>query len=70
VAPAPAGPPGVRARPFSGPVVPLIAERGSDSDELLGGNTRQPAADAMVTKVLVPRHGDYDWLILSQSSPD
>ena len=53
MAPAPAGPPGVRARPFSGPVVPLIAERGSDSDELLGGNTRQPAADAMVTKVLV-----------------
>jgi uncharacterized protein len=52
-APAPAGRPGVRARPLSGPTMPLIAERASDSDELLGGNARQPAADAMVTKVLV-----------------
>jgi hypothetical protein len=52
-APAPAGRSGARARPLSGPTVPLIAERGSESDELLGGNARQPAADAMVTKVLV-----------------
>jgi uncharacterized protein len=52
-APAPAGRPGVRVRPLSGPTMPLIAERASDSDELLGGNARQPAADAMVTKVLV-----------------
>ena len=52
-APAPAGRSGPRARPLSGPAVPLIAKRGSESEELLGGNTRQPAADAMVTKVLV-----------------
>src|SRR5262249_55027714 len=38
---------------LSGPTVPLIAERGGESDELLGGNARQPATDAMVTKVLV-----------------
>jgi hypothetical protein len=44
---------GLRARPLAGPAVPLIAERGSESDELLGGNTRQPSADALVTKVLV-----------------
>ena len=48
-----AGQSGSRARPLSGPTVPLIAERGSESDELLGGNARQPATDALVTKVLV-----------------
>jgi uncharacterized protein len=44
---------GSRARPLSGPTVPLIAERGGESEELLGGNARQPATDALVTKVLV-----------------
>jgi len=44
---------GSRARPLSGPTVPLIAERGSESEELLGGNARQLATDALVTKVLV-----------------
>jgi uncharacterized protein len=49
-----AGPSGSRARPLSGPVVPLTAERKSDdSEELLGSDTRQPAADALVAKVLV-----------------
>jgi hypothetical protein len=42
---------GPHARPLAGPAVPLSAERGSD--DLLGDNGRQPAADAMVTKVLV-----------------
>jgi len=42
-----------RARPLAGPTVPLVAERSSESEELLGGNSRQPAADAIVTKVLV-----------------
>jgi uncharacterized protein len=46
----PAGP---RARPLAGPTVPLIGERSSESEELLGANFRQLAADAMVTKVLV-----------------
>jgi hypothetical protein len=45
--------PGPRERPLAGPVVPLIAERGSEADDLLGGDDRQLAADAMVTKVLV-----------------
>jgi len=44
---------GPHARPLAGPVVPLIAGRGSETDDLLGGNTRQPASDAMVAKVLV-----------------
>jgi uncharacterized protein len=48
-----AGQTGSRARPLSGPTVPLIAERGSESEELLGGNDRQPAVDALVAKVLV-----------------
>jgi len=51
--PAAAARAGARARPLAGPAVPLIAERGSETEELLGGNARQPAADAMVTKVLV-----------------
>ena len=44
---------GPRARPVSGPAVPLIAERAVERDELLGGNTRQPTNDAMAAKVLV-----------------
>jgi hypothetical protein len=44
---------GSHARPLFGPTVPLIAERGTESDELLGGDARQPAADALVTKLLV-----------------
>jgi len=48
-----AGRSGPRARPLAGPAVPLIAERGSETDDLLGGNARQLANDAMVTKVLV-----------------
>jgi hypothetical protein len=44
---------GPHARPLAGPAVPLIAGRGSETDDLLGGNTRQPASDAMVAKVLV-----------------
>jgi uncharacterized protein len=44
---------GPHVRPLAGPVVPLIAGRGSETDDLLGGNTRQPASDAMVAKVLV-----------------
>jgi hypothetical protein len=44
---------GSHARPLFGPTVPLIAERVTESDELLGGDARQPAADALVTKVLV-----------------
>jgi hypothetical protein len=52
-APAPADRSGPRARPLAGPVVSLVAERGSEADDLLGGDDRQLAADAMVTKVLV-----------------
>jgi hypothetical protein len=48
-----AGRSGLHARPLAGPVVPLIAGRGSETDNLLGGNTSQPANDAMVAKVLV-----------------
>jgi uncharacterized protein len=44
---------GPHARPLSGPAVALIAERAVESDELLGGNTRQPANDATAAKVLV-----------------
>lgn len=44
---------GPRARPLAGPAVPLIAERGSETDDLLGGNARQPTSDAMAMKVLV-----------------
>jgi len=45
--------PGSRARPLAGPAVPLMAERGSESDELLGGNARTLATDAVAAKVLV-----------------
>ncbi|HSV23769.1 MAG TPA: SGNH family hydrolase [Xanthobacteraceae bacterium] len=53
VDPAVAGRPGSQVRPLAGPAVPLIAGRGSETDDLLGGNARQPPSDAMVTKVLV-----------------
>jgi hypothetical protein len=45
--------PGPHERPLSGPPVPLIAERAVETEELLGGNTRQPAGDAVAAKVLV-----------------
>ena len=48
-----AGRSGARARPLAGPTIPLLAERGSETDDLLGGSPRQLASDAMVTKVLV-----------------
>jgi hypothetical protein len=44
---------GPRARPLAGPSVPLIAERGSETDDLLGGNARRPTSDAIAAKVLV-----------------
>jgi uncharacterized protein len=44
---------GPRARPLSGPAVPLSAERAVESDDLLGGNSRQQANDAIAAKVLV-----------------
>jgi hypothetical protein len=40
-------------RPLAGPAVPLLAERGSETDDLLGGNARRPTSDAMAAKVLV-----------------
>jgi uncharacterized protein len=46
-------PGGGRARPLAGPTVPLIGEHSNESEELLGANARQLAADALVTKVLV-----------------
>jgi uncharacterized protein len=45
--------PGPRARPLAGPAVSLVAERGSETDDLLGGNARQLPNDAMAAKVLV-----------------
>jgi uncharacterized protein len=56
---APVGPAGAggagsaHTRPLAGPTVPLVAERSSESEELLGGNAKHPATDAIVTKVLV-----------------
>lgn len=47
------GRPGPHARPLAGPAVPLSAERGSETDDLLGGNARRPISDAMAAKVLV-----------------
>jgi uncharacterized protein len=44
---------GLRARPLSGPTMPLMTENRRESDELLGGNAPQPPADAVATKVLV-----------------
>jgi hypothetical protein len=46
------GPSGLRARPLAGPIMPLMSESGARSDELLGGNAWQPAADALAAKVL------------------
>jgi hypothetical protein len=43
---------GPHARPLNGPAVPLVAERGSETDDLLGGNARQLPNDAMAAKVL------------------
>jgi uncharacterized protein len=51
--PAAASRAGPHARPLAGPAVPLIAERGSETDDLLGANPRQPTSDAMAMKVLV-----------------
>src|SRR3984893_13842203 len=48
-----AGRSGPHARPLAGPVVPLIAGRGSETDDLLGGHNSQAANDAMVAKVRV-----------------
>lgn len=48
-----AGQSGLRERLLAGPVVPLVAERGAETDELLGGKTRPQVNDAMVTRVLV-----------------
>jgi hypothetical protein len=47
-----AGRSGPHARPLAGPAIPLTAERGRETDDLLGSD-RQLAADTMVTKVLV-----------------
>jgi lysophospholipase L1-like esterase len=44
---------GPHARPLAGPAVPLVAERGSETDDLLGGNARRPTSDATAAKVLV-----------------
>jgi hypothetical protein len=49
----PAGKTGVKARPLSGPTVPLTFELSGESDELLGGNARSKITDAVATKVLV-----------------
>jgi lysophospholipase L1-like esterase len=51
--PAAASRAGPHARPLAGPAVPLIAQRGSETDDLLGASARQPTSDAMATKVLV-----------------
>src|SRR5499427_1668781 len=53
VEPATPSRPGPHARPMSGPAVPLVAERGNETGDLLGGNARQPTSDAMAAKVLV-----------------
>ena len=45
--------PGPHARPLAGPAVPLASERGSETDDLLGGSARQLPNDAMAAKVLV-----------------
>jgi uncharacterized protein len=44
---------GSHARPLAGPTIPLVAERSSESEELMGSNARHPAVDAMVNKVLM-----------------
>src|SRR5260370_29776511 len=45
--------PGPHARPLAGPAVSLVGDGGSETDDLLGGNARQPPNDAMAAKVLV-----------------
>jgi uncharacterized protein len=45
--------PGPHVRPLFGPAVPLSAERAVESDDLVGGNPRQPGGDAIAAKVLV-----------------
>jgi hypothetical protein len=42
-----------KARPLSGPTVPLIAEVPSESEDLLGGKPRPALTDAVALKVLV-----------------
>jgi uncharacterized protein len=42
-----------KARPLSGPTVPLIAEVSSESEGLLGGKPRPAVTDAVALKVLV-----------------
>ena len=42
-----------KARPLSGPTVPLIAEGSSESEDLLGGKPRPAVTDAIASKVLV-----------------
>src|SRR5262249_41517238 len=42
---------GLHARPLAGPAVPLIAGRGGETDDLLGGNTRQRAGEARAARV-------------------
>ena len=42
-----------KARPLSGPTVPLIAEVSSESEDLLGGKPRPAVTDAIASKVLV-----------------
>jgi uncharacterized protein len=48
----PLGTSGPQARPLSGPVVSLTAERAIESNDLLGGNGHPPASDAVAAKVL------------------
>jgi uncharacterized protein len=50
-APGKAGP--SKARPLSGPVVRLISEVSSESEELMGGTSPPAVTDAVATKVLV-----------------
>jgi hypothetical protein len=51
---APGGAAGRRARPLAGPTVQLMGNVANESeDQLLGGNAKAPAGDALVAKVLV-----------------
>jgi hypothetical protein len=50
---APGGAAGRRARPLAGPTVQLMSNVANESeDQLLGGNAKTPAGDALVAKVL------------------
>jgi uncharacterized protein len=42
-----------KARPLSGPSMPLVADNSGEADELLGGKPRPGVTDAVATKVLV-----------------